>query len=123
MKTTMMVVMLLVAAVSFGQTPSAKATEVNKDSSKGLESSVGKIPPEKLKTDTIAVPVYQMNDTVKALVYYGDDGKVKYCRGFAVLQGFAVLGKDKKWQWTEKPRIVAALDERKRFIKDVLEVK
>lgn len=75
--------------------------------------------------DTVRVPVYlvDVTDTVQASITYEKkkgSGRVYITKGFALLRGFKVFDKEPKW--VDKPALVGALDEKKRPIKNVVQV-
>lgn len=72
--------------------------------------------------DTVKVVAYEKYDTARAYVLYpGENNSVKYTHGYIILKGFASKDKD-KWYWTEKPVIHAVLDDKKRLLKEVLQI-
>lgn len=76
--------------------------------------------------DTIQVPVYlvDVTDTVPATVLYKKSEKsdrIYTVKGFALVRGFKVFVQGKA-QWADKPQIVGALDDKKRLIKNVIQV-
>jgi len=76
--------------------------------------------------DTVNVPIYlvDVTDTLPATVMYKKDSKsdrVYTLKGFALVRGFKVMVQGKP-QWADKPQIVGALDDRKRLIKNVIQV-
>lgn len=78
------------------------------------------------KPDTVQVPVYlvDVTDTVPANLIYKKSGKsdrVYTVKGFALVRGFKVFVNGKA-QWADKPQIVGALDDKKRLIKNVIQV-
>ena len=74
--------------------------------------------------DTVVAIAYEKRDTIKVkAITYGEAGVVKYTYGYAVLKGFAILQKDgKTWQWTQQPIIDIALDEKKKPVKNLLQI-
>lgn len=78
------------------------------------------------KKDTAYVPVYlvDVTDTVSATVMYKKDSKsdrVYTLSGFALVRGFKVMMQGKP-VWADKPNIIGALDDKKRVIKNVIQV-
>lgn len=76
--------------------------------------------------DTVNVPIYlvDVTDTMPATVMYKKDAKsdrVYTLKGFALVRGFKVMVQNKP-QWADKPAVVGALDDKKRLIKNVIQV-
>lgn len=76
--------------------------------------------------DTVNVPIYlvDVTDTLPATVMYKKDSKsdrVYTLKGFALVRGFKVMVNGKP-QWADKPQVVGALDDKKRLIKNVIQV-
>ena len=78
------------------------------------------------KPDTVQVPVYlvDVTDTIPATVLYKKSDKsdrIYTVKGFALVRGFKVMVKGQP-QWADKPQIIGALDDKKRLIKNVIQV-
>jgi hypothetical protein len=96
------------------------------------QSAIAQKPVDSLKnkfkhdTVTVAVPVYEKFDTIKvSVVLYGTSNNVVLFTSpaFMVMKGFAMLGKNKQWQWTQQPAVFEYLySDRKRKIDRVLQV-
>lgn len=76
--------------------------------------------------DTLQVPVYlvDVTDTIPATVLYKKSEKsdrIYTVKGFALVRGFKVFVNGKA-QWADKPQIVGAIDDKKRLIKNVIQV-
>lgn len=94
MKKTLTIILILASTYCFGQDSTAKKDTV-------------------IKT----VPVYEKSDTVKVGVLYVENGFVKYVDGYAVRKGFAVQNDKGKWQYTEQPKIVGVLNDKRQEMK------
>lgn len=79
------------------------------------------------KKDTVYVPVYlfDITDTVSATVLYKEkegSNRIYSKKGFALLRGFQMVDKKGILQWVDKPKLVGALDDKKKPVKNVIQV-
>lgn len=105
--------MLLSVTVVFGQTKVDSLTQPKKCDTIRIH-------------DTLQVPVYlvDVTDTIPATVLYKKSEKsdrIYTVKGFALVRGFKVMVKGQP-QWADKPQIIGALDDKKRLIKNVIQV-
>jgi hypothetical protein len=122
-KTTIAIIMLLSVTAVFGQEKKDTATiEIDNARDVYIGDNEGLV----VKKDTVYIPVYlvDVTDTLPATVMYKKDSKsdrVYTLKGFALVRGFKVFVQGKA-QWADKPQIVGALDDKKRLIKNVIQV-
>lgn len=78
------------------------------------------LPPKK---DSVYIPMYEKTDTLRRSFYYNNgDGIVRVAEnGYILVKGFSVSDK-KPYQWASDPKILFALDEKKRPVKKVLQI-
>lgn len=112
-KTTIAIILLLSVTAVFGQTKADSLTQPIKCDTIRIR-------------DTVPMPVYlvDVTDTVPATVLYKKSEKsdrIYTVKGFALVRGFKVMAQGKP-QWADKPQIVGALDDKKRPIKNVIQV-
>lgn len=105
--------MLLSVTAVFGQTKADSLTQPKKCDTIRIR-------------DTVPMPVYlvDVTDTIPATVLYKKSEKsdrIYTVKGFALVRGFKVFVQGKA-QWADKPQIVGALDDKKRLIKNVIQV-
>lgn len=75
--------------------------------------------------DTVKVAIYlvDITDTVPATITYEmkkGKGHIRIAKGYALVRGFKVFDKEPKW--VDKPTLVGALDDKKRPLKNVIQV-
>ena len=112
-KTTIAIILLLSVTAVFGQTKADSLTQPKKCDTIRIR-------------DTVPMPVYlvDVTDTVPATVLYKKSEKsdrIYTVKGFALVRGFKVFVQGKA-QWADKPQIVGALYDKKRQVKNVIQI-
>lgn len=79
------------------------------------------------KPDTVLVPIYLIDITdtiaVNTIMYKekANSNRIYTTKGFALLRGFKTLANGKP-QWVDKPKLIGALDEKKKVIKNLIQI-
>ena len=74
-------------------------------------------------TVAMAVPLYQVTDTLPGQFLYSNDRSyVRHGDGFLLVQGFKRVDEKGRLVWADKPQVVGALTKQKKAVRRLLQV-